>query len=51
MRIMREDYDKTSLASHQPAVRSGTTHRLRRPRRGVPMKRILCSMLVAALPY
>jgi hypothetical protein len=22
MRIMREDYDKTSLASHQPAVRS-----------------------------
>jgi hypothetical protein len=34
MRIMREDYDKTSLASHQPAVRSGTTRRLRRPRRG-----------------
>jgi len=25
MRIMREDYDKTSIASHQPAVRSGTT--------------------------
>ena len=25
MRIMREDYDKTSLASYQPAVWSGTT--------------------------
>lgn len=25
MRIMREDYDKTSIASHQPALRFGTT--------------------------
>ena len=30
MRIVREDYDKTSLTSRQPAVRSGTHPALRK---------------------
>jgi quercetin dioxygenase-like cupin family protein len=51
MRIIREDYEKTSLASHQPAVWSGTTVACVDRGEEGPMKRILCSLLVATLPF
>ena len=51
MRIMREDHDKTSLASRRPGSEVRRHPALASTGAEGSVKRILCSLLVATLPF